>query len=289
MRLDACRLSIDVPDAFEDRTSYAFEEPFNPGKEAPPDRLSIGFEPLPESVAPADMTAHLRRALEKGGGGPSVLSEGRVKAGSAEAATLSVTTPDAPGGAFVAALRWPGGLMATLRYESSRPDGAAVFELVVASIRPIGVRAKPPPGLVRRRAGRLWLEVPDDLVPPSAFHFATAGEQARLLVSKEAGGAGAELDLESFIDHSMDDSFEIEKLHEGEGSVDGQPLVTRAWCVDRVEEPGKLLGSTWFSAAWVSFADGASTRLLMIETGSPEAGDACWSDLIAGLRLAAAP
>lgn len=288
MRVGSGHISVDVPDTFEDVTSYVFQErPFDPDKGVPPDRLTVAFEPLPEHVPPAHVISHLRRNLERSAGGTASFTPGKARAGALDAAPLRVDVSGSPATMFVAALRWPGARIARVQYESSRADAAAVFEGVVASVRSIGVRAAPRPGMVRRRAGLLWLEMPVAHAPLSSYSFSADGGRARLFVEDEPGPAGEEPDFEGWVDHGVFDSIEIEPLNEGSFAADRRPIEERSWRADRIGEEGDYLGSTWFRVAWVSLSEGAAARVWMIERERPELGDACWADIVATIRRTA--
>ena len=288
MKLDVGRLSIEVPDAFEDVTSYVFVEHLrDEDAGASPDRLSVSFEPMPEHVPPAELIAIARRSMERSAGGAASFTGGSAAAGRLPAATLRVDVPGSPVAMFLAVFRWPGGLAGKVQYESRRPDAAAVFDRVVASIRPIGVRAAPPPGFVRRRAGRLWLEIPVAHAPLSSYVFAANGGRARLFVDDEGGPPGEEPDFESWVDHGVFESIEVEPLNEGACAADRRPVEERSWRADRIGEEGDHLGSTWFRVAWISFAEGPAAHVWMMEDETPEIGDACWPDVVAGIRLLA--
>lgn len=285
MRIDAGRLAVEIPDAFEDVTSYVFEErPFDPDGGGSPDRLSVSFEPMPERVAPAEMIASVRRAMERAAGGTAAFTEGSAQAGRLPAATLRVEIAGSAGAMFTAAFRWPGGLMARIGYASRREDAAPVFERVVASVRPIGVRAAPPAGLVRRRAGRLWLEVPAAHAPIALYTFEADGGRARLFVETEPGPPGEAPDFERWIPHGPSDAIEVEPLNEGACAADRRPIEHRSWRADRLGPEGDALGSTWFRAAWIAVGEGAAARVWMVEAGSPAAGDAAWEDVLATIE-----
>lgn len=284
MRIDAGRLAVEIPDGFEDVTAYVFEErPFDPD-EGPADRLSVSFEPMPESVSAADVIASARRAMERSAGGSAAFAEGSAQAGRLAAATLRVEVAGSPGKMFLAALRWPGGLVAKVQYESRREDAAAVLERVVASVRPIGVRAAPPPGFVRRRAGSLWLEMPEAHAPITSYSFSADGGRARLFVEGGPVAPGEEPDFERLVRHGLSESIEVEPLNEGACAADGRPLEHRSWRADRVGAEGDALASTWFRAAWLAVGEGAAARVWMIEAGSPAVGDACWEDVLATMQ-----
>lgn len=286
MKIDAGRIEAEVPDELEDVTSYVFsEEPFDPDKGLPRDRLSVSFEPVPERVPPSEVIAYLRRTMTRAGPGGASFTEGSAKAGALDAATLKVELPGAPATLFLAVLRWPGGLVAKVHYESSRDDAAAVMARIVASIRPIGVRALPPPGFVRRRAGRLWLEMPATHAPLSSFAFSAGGGKSRLFIETEPAAPGAEPDFESLVDHGVFESIEVEPLDEGSCPLDRRPIEQRSWRADRISEQADHLGSTWFRVAWITVAEGAAARVWMIENGSPEIGDALWPEIIAGIQV----
>lgn len=286
MKIETGHLCIDVPDTFEDVTSYVFDaRPDAPKEGGPPDRLSVAFEPMPAHISEGALIAQLRRTMERQAGPLASFEEGSATAGKLPLATLSITFAGSPGGMFFAAFRWPGDLAGRLQYESSREDAATVFNHIATSVRAIGVRAAPPPGLVRRRAGPLWICLPETLAPVSSYTFSTGGGRARLFLDEE-GTPGEAPRFEAWVDHGPSDILEIEPLNEGAFAADRRPIEERAWRVDRLSAEGDPLGSTWFRVAWVSFEEGRAARVWMIERQTPRTGDACWDDIVAGIQLA---
>jgi hypothetical protein len=285
MRLDTGRISIEVPDVFEDVTSYVFEEaPVAPGKGAPEDRLALSFEPMPEHVTAVEFISSLRRTMERLAAGGATFTEESGAAGRIPAAILRALLPGSPQQMCLAAFRWPGGLVAKLQYETTREDAAATFAQITASVRPIGIRRTPPPGYVRRRAGRLWLEVPVALAPLSSYAFSADDGRARLFLENEAGPPGEAPKFDEWISRDLGDSIEVESLNEGSLAADRRPIEERSWRADRISEEGDPLGSTWFFAAWLSFPEGPPARVWMSEDGTPEIGDTRWPEIVAELR-----
>lgn len=289
MRYTCGRVSLDVPDELTDETLYIFEpRPFNPNVDRAPDQVSVTFEPLPERVTPAEMIASVRRSMEQFPGLVASFTEGEAKAGAADARTLRVDIAGAAQRIFVAAFRWPGALMASIRLQTSRPDPGPAWKHLLGSVRAPGVRVMPTPGYVRRSAGLLSVELLPALLPPASYRFVAPDERIQLLVLEEKSAQALEPDFNAWVPVGIGEQLDVQPYSVKERTVGGFPLQEGAWRVDRWSEMGEVTLSKWLRVARVRLEGGVAVRVLLCEAARSDFGDARWPAMIAGLQVARA-
>jgi len=290
MRRVCGHLTLDVPDTLEDETFYAFEQrPFDRDAGGAPAEASVSFEAMPERVTPAAMIASVRDGVERFPGVDAVFTEGEARAGAAEARTLHAALGGGLRHLFVAAFRWPGALMASIRFETDHGDAEPVFEHAVASVDAVDAGVAPAPGFARRPVGRFSLELPRDLAPPETYRFVSPDERTSLVIAVEHGPMELEPAFDAWISLGIGDVLDVQAVPVEEARVVGHLLLQEgAWHVDQWTETGDVLASRWFRVARVRLADGRGVRVLLSEAESSRAGDARWAEIVTSLRLTAA-
>jgi hypothetical protein len=183
MRIDVGDLGFSTPPGFNDLTGYSFKAPIE--KEL----CEIGGGPLPPGVTDVDgLLAERRGELEDGLPGAIVIEgEGTTTIAGLPARTLTFAILDRTGRFRE---RWALALDTPTSYlqisYSSREDSvhaAPRFAHVVASASFSDVALTPPPGYTRRWTGKLWIDIPDHLLPPRTYKFASPDETTRLQVA----------------------------------------------------------------------------------------------------------
>ena len=183
MRIDLGDLAFTTPPGFTDITGYSFKAP---GEK---ELCEVTGGALPMGVSDVDrLLAERRGELEDGLPGAIVIEgEGTTTLAGRPARTLTFAILDRTGRFRE---RWALALDTATSYlqisYSAREDNqfaAERFEHIIASASLAEVALSAPPGYVRRWVGKLWLDIPEHLLPPRTYKFLSQDEATRLQIA----------------------------------------------------------------------------------------------------------
>ena len=180
MRIELRHFSFEPPAGFEDWTNYSFKDREDVRV------LTVATGAPPEGATElGSLMADRKRDLEHGMGDALVIEterEGRV--GGWPARLLTFTVADR-GGRFreqwAVAFDGPESyLQISYAAPVDDPESGQRFEHIIRSVSSPETGAR---GFVRRWSGRFSLDVPDDLVPPRTYQFASGDDATHLVLS----------------------------------------------------------------------------------------------------------
>lgn len=183
MRIDVGDLGFSTPTGFTDLTGYSFKAP------ADKELCEVTGGDLPPGVTDLDgLLAERRGELEDGLPGAIIIEgEGTTVLAGLPARTLTFAILDRTGRCRE---RWALALDTATSYlqisYSAREDNqfaAERFEHIVASASFAEVALSASPGYVRRWVGKLWLDIPEHLLPPRTYKLVSQDEATRLQVA----------------------------------------------------------------------------------------------------------